>query len=196
MMASIPLSHMSAFDEHCRIIALARAARLGIHTDLHLNLMPQTVQTNSDCLASTRLAAHKVGIELKDLVIEVTEQELLGDEEHFLQLSERYRGFGMRVALDDFGAGYSGLNLLAEFQPDSLKLDRAFVQGITRLGPRQAIVRAVLQVCRDLGIDFIAEGVETADEFRWFCDEGVHLFQGYFFGRPGFEKLPDPVFPD
>ena len=57
------------------------------------------------------------------------------------------------------------------------------------------IVRAILQVCRDLGIDFIAEGIETYDELRWFCDEGVRLFQGFFFGRPGFEVLPAPHLP-
>ncbi len=186
---------LAAFDERCRAVALRHAARLGIRTDLHLNLMPHAVQFGTDCLASTREAARRHGILLRSLVIEVTEQEIVGDEARFLQLCELYRGAGMRIAMDDFGTGFSGLNLLTEFQPDELKLDRAFVRGIARHCPRQAIVRGILQVCRDLGIDFIAEGVETRDEFHWFCDEGVHLFQGYLFARPGFESLPEPTFP-
>ncbi len=192
---SIPLALMATFDEHCRTVALERAAQLGITCNLHLNLMPQSVLTDTDCLATTRQAARVNGIPLESIVIEVTEQEILGNEDLFIQLAERYRGFGMHVALDDFGSGYSGLNLLAEFQPDALKLDKLFARGITKLGPRQAIVRGITQVCRDLGIDFIVEGIETHDDFSWFCDEGVHLFQGYFFARPGFESLPEPVFP-
>lgn len=186
---------LASFDEHCRIMALRHAKHLGLQTDLHLNLMPCAVKLDTDCLASTREAARRHGIAFRSLVIEVTEQEIVGDEARLVQLCDVYRGAGMRIAMDDFGAGFSGLNLLTEFQPDELKLDRAFVHDISRHGPRQAIVRGVLQVCRDLGIDFIAEGVETYDEFHWFCDEGVHLFQGYLFARPGFESLPEPVFP-
>ncbi len=68
------------------------------------------------------------------------------------------------------------------------------VRGIDAHGPRQAIVRAVIQACDDLGIEVIAEGVETELEYRWFSRLGVRLYQGYFFGRPAFEALRDAVF--
>ena len=71
-----------------------------------------------------------------------------------------------------------------------VKLDMKLVRGIESHGPRQAIVRAILQACNDLGIDLLAEGVETVDEFRWFRDEGVQYFQGYLLAKPAFEKLP------
>jgi EAL domain-containing protein (putative c-di-GMP-specific phosphodiesterase class I) len=103
-----------------------------------------------------------------------------------------YRARGLRVAIDDFGAGYSGLNLLAEFQPDAIKLDIQLVRDIESKGPRQAIVRAVIQACDDLGIEVVAEGVESEAEYRWFKRIGVRLFQGYYFCRPGFESLPKP----
>jgi EAL domain-containing protein (putative c-di-GMP-specific phosphodiesterase class I) len=106
------------------------------------------------------------------------------------------RARGVKVAIDDFGAGHSGLNLLANFQPDMVKLDMELVRDISRSGPRQAIVRAIIQVCFDLGIDFIAEGVECNDELRWFEDQGVTLFQGYLFARPAFEALPPVHFPN
>lgn len=194
--AEVPQQQLGAFDERCRLVALRCAAELDLSCNLHLNLLPHTVQMGTDCLASTREAARRCGIALNAIVIEITEQEALGDDGRFLQLCELYRGAGMRVAFDDFGAGFSGLNLLAEFQPDELKLDMALVRNVARHGPRQAIVRGIVQVCRDLGIDLVAEGVETRDEFLWFCDEGVHLFQGYLFARPGFETLPKPVFPE
>jgi EAL domain-containing protein (putative c-di-GMP-specific phosphodiesterase class I) len=69
------------------------------------------------------------------------------------------------------------------------------VRDIDRAGPRQAIARAVLQVCDDLGIEVIAEGVETIGEYSWFRRVGVRLFQGYLLGRPAFEALDAPVFP-
>ncbi len=69
------------------------------------------------------------------------------------------------------------------------------VRGIDGHGPRQAIVRAVIQVCDDLGIEVIAEGVETREEFAWFQIAGVRLFQGYLFGRPAFETLAEPLWP-
>jgi len=70
------------------------------------------------------------------------------------------------------------------------------VRDIAGNGPRQAIVRAVVQACVDLGIDVVAEGVESLAEYHWFRDEGVELFQGYLFARPGFECLPPAHLPD
>ena len=70
------------------------------------------------------------------------------------------------------------------------------VRDVHSKGPRQAITRGVLRTCEDLGIDVIAEGVETIDEYHWLFDEGIHLFQGYLFAKPGFERLPAAHFPD
>ena len=178
------------FDEVCRSSAMRLASRLGMDCDLNLNLVPQGFHADRDCLASTLDAAIEFNFFPERLVVEVTEGEVLGNQERFTDLMDVYRGLGMRLAIDDFGSGYSGLNLLADFQPDQLKLDKDLTRGIEGRRPRQAIVRGILQVCRDLGIELVAEGIETADEFHWFCDEGVHLFQGYLFGRPGFELLP------
>jgi EAL domain-containing protein (putative c-di-GMP-specific phosphodiesterase class I) len=107
-----------------------------------------------------------------------------------------FRALGLKVAIDDFGSGYSGLNLLADFQPDQIKLDMRLVRGIDLNGPRQAIVRAVGQVCVDLGIDVIAEGVETVEEYTWLANHDVRLFQGFLFARPGFESFPCVSYPE
>lgn len=106
--------------------------------------------------------------------------------------SNELRVAGVLLAIDDFGAGSSGLNLLADFQPDILKLDRHLVSNVAQSGPRQSIMRAVLQVCDELGIDVIAEGLETFAEAEWFQRAGVPYWQGYLFGQPGFRCLPMP----
>jgi EAL domain-containing protein (putative c-di-GMP-specific phosphodiesterase class I) len=70
------------------------------------------------------------------------------------------------------------------------------VRGIEKNGPRQAIVRGIAQVCGDLGVDVIAEGVETLQEFQWFEDHGIRLFQGYLFAKPAFEEFPTVFYPE
>ena len=86
------------------------------------------------------------------------------------------------------GAGFAGLNLLADFQPDIVKLDMALVRGIDHDVPRRTIVSAVVSICRQLGIEVIAEGIETRDEAQCLADLGIRLMQGYWFARPQFER--------
>ena len=94
-----------------------------------------------------------------------------------------------RQAIDDFGAGYSGLNLLADFQTDLVKLDIGLIRDIDRNKSRQAIVKGIIQVCKDLGIKIIAEGVETVEELEVLQSFGVELFQGFYFAKPKFQNL-------
>ena len=195
VLTKIPRAELATFDEECRKAALTLAKRLNLKQDLNLNLLPQGFRADRDCLASTLDMAIEHGFAPEKLVLEVTEGEVLGNQDRFTELIGIYRGLGMRMAVDDFGSGYSGLNVLADFQPDQIKLDKYLVRGIHSRGPRQAIVRAILQVCRDLGIQMIAEGIESQDEFHWLCDEGVEFFQGYLFAHPAFEKLPIATFP-
>ncbi len=102
-----------------------------------------------------------------------------------------YRSRGFRTAIDDFGAGYSGLNLLAEVGADIIKLDLALVRDVHTDRTRRAIVRGICQVAADLGTTVIAEGVEQKDEYLALRDLGIELFQGYLFARPAFEALPE-----
>ena len=195
VLRSVPRAELATFDEECRKGALATARRLGMRCDLNLNLLPQGFRADRDCLASTLDMAIEHGFAPEQLILEVTEGEVLGNQDRFTELIGIYRGLGMRMAVDDFGSGYSGLNVLADFQPDQIKLDKFLVRGIQSRGPRQAIVRAILQVCRDLGIELIAEGIESEEEYEWLLNEGVTLFQGYLFARPAFEALPPARFP-
>jgi EAL domain-containing protein (putative c-di-GMP-specific phosphodiesterase class I) len=191
----VPPEEMYRFDAGGRVAAIEQASALGIRCDLNLNFLPQSLFLSTSSIESTLEAAEKYDHPIKRIVVEVTEGEVIHDHARFSQLINVYRGQGLKLAIDDFGAGYSGLNLLAEFQPDQIKMDMALMRGIESNGPRQAIVRAIVSVSVDLGIDLIAEGVETLDEFLWLKDEGIRLFQGYLFAKPGFASLPPAKFP-
>lgn len=193
--AQVAPADLHRFDRDCRAGALRLAQRLGLRSYLNLNALPRALLNAETGLGHTLAAAADCSFPCGQVILEVTEGELLDDQARFAALINSYRQAGMRFAIDDFGAGYSGLNLLAEFQPDFLKIDMQLSRGIHAHGPRQAIVRGIVQVCADLGIDVIAEGIETLDEYRWFCDEGVSLFQGYLFAPGSFESLVFPQVP-
>lgn len=183
---------LHTFDRDARVAAVTLAASLGLDTGLSLNLLPQSITTTPDTLESTLRAARTARLRPEQLILEVTEGEIIHDPIAFSAQINEWRTEGVRLAIDDFGAGYSGLNLLAEFQPDLVKLDMNLVRDVDAKGPRQAIVRAVLQACVDLGIEVIAEGVESMQEFTWFRRHGVVLYQGYLFCPPVFESLRNP----
>ena len=94
------------------------------------------------------------------------------------------------VALDDFGAGYNGLGLLANFQPDLIKLDMHLIRGVNSSPARQAIIAGIMSIARTLDIQILAEGVETEDELMVLRSAGINLFQGYLFAKPMTGGLP------
>ena len=196
LLESVSADRIHRFDEACRDNAIRMAARLGIECRINLNFLPNCVFASEQLIDASLESARQAGFPLERIILEVTEGEAIEDGPRFARLVNAYRRHGLMLAIDDFGAGYAGLNLLADFQPDLVKLDMSLVRGVDTNGPRQAIVRGIRQVCIDLGIDVIAEGVETRPEYEWFAEHGVRLFQGYLFARPGFECLPVVTFPD
>jgi EAL domain-containing protein (putative c-di-GMP-specific phosphodiesterase class I) len=195
ILGQVPAESMLEFDQKARIVAISLATRLGIGCHLNLNFLPQSLDSPASIL-TTLEAAERFRLPIDRMVLEVTERAVIDDQAHFAEALNVYRGVGLKVAIDDFGAGYSGLNLLADFQPDQIKLDMKLVHGIECCGPRQAIVRAIDQACRDLGIDIIAEGVETVEEYTWLANQDIGLFQGYLFAKPAFESFPPVHYPE
>ncbi len=182
------------FDQACRVKALTLASHLGLQTRININFMPNAVYKPELCIRTTVEAARALQMPLDRIVFEVMEGEQILDHAHLKHILSEYNRFGLQTAIDDFGAGFSGLNLLADYQPNYIKLDMHLVRDIDRNTPRQAIVRGVLAFCRDLGIRAIAEGVETFDEYVWLRRAGVEMFQGYLFAKPAFEALPSVDF--
>jgi EAL domain-containing protein (putative c-di-GMP-specific phosphodiesterase class I)/putative methionine-R-sulfoxide reductase with GAF domain len=119
------------------------------------------------------------------LVIELTEQEAVEDYDRLRGQLANWLGNGVRLAVDDAGAGYSSLRHVVELSPDYLKLDRALVEGIDGDPNRRALMRAVVAFAREVGTSVIAEGVETRGELEVLREAEVHLVQGYLLARPG-----------
>ena len=180
-----------AFDQTCRVTAIDLAARLGLEGMLSINFLPNAVYRPETCIRATLEAAVEMNFPTERLMFEVTESERVRDHAHLKHIFVEYKRRGFTTAIDDFGAGHSGLNLLADFQPDIVKLDMALTRGIDADRVRRAIVSGIVRLCDELGIRVIAEGVETPGECLALQDEGVSLFQGYLFAKPGFESIPE-----
>jgi EAL domain-containing protein (putative c-di-GMP-specific phosphodiesterase class I) len=177
------------FDQLCRVRAVEMAAALGMTSMLSINFMPNAVYEPSRCLRATLEAALRTGFPVERIIFETTEDERV-DDAYLKQIFATYRAQGFKTAIDDFGAGYAGLNLLADFQPDIVKIDMALIRGIDRDRARQTIVGALAAVGQLLGIQVIAEGVEEAREALVLRHLGITLMQGYLFATPAFEALP------
>lgn len=182
------------FDQSCRVKAIKTASELDVTTFLNINFFPNAVYQPETCIRTTLQAANDYGFPVERIIFEVTEGERVSDPVHLDGIIREYKHRGFLTAIDDFGAGYAGLNLLAEFQPNFVKLDMALTRSIQTDRIRRAIVNSIIQVCRELEIQIIAEGIETEDELAALRDLGLTLFQGYFFARPAFESLPQVEF--
>ncbi|MEI8570505.1 EAL domain-containing protein [Methylomonas sp. LW13] len=189
ILAKVTDANRYRFDQNCRIKAVEGAARLGIQEFVSINFMPNAVYQPEACIRSTFEAAQRYNFSKDRIIFEVIEGEDVSDRPHLINIFTEYRRFGFKTAIDDFGAGYAGLNLLAEFQPDVLKLDMDLVRDINLSKPKQAIVGGVVQICRELGIEVLAEGIETKAERDFLLGCGVTLFQGYLFCKPTFQAI-------
>lgn len=189
VIAQVRPEQLYRFDQSCRVKAIATAARLDLRQRLSINFFPNAVYEPATCIRLTLLAALTHSFPADKLIFETVESEQIKDHAHLTKIFRDYRSRGFMTAIDDFGSGYAGLSLLADFQPDILKLDMGLVRGIEQDPARQAIVRSVSRMAQDLGCMLLAEGVETADEYRHLAALGVPLFQGYLFGRPQLEAL-------
>jgi len=177
------------FDQSCRVKAVQLAAELAIPSFLSINFMPNAVYRPELCIRTTLEAARLYGFPPERIIFEITESEKVEDHAHLQEIVQYYKKCGFKTAIDDFGAGYAGLNLLADLQTDIVKLDMALIRGIERDRIRQAIVRGIIQVCRDLDALVIAEGVETAEEVNVLRSFGIELFQGFYFAKPALRAL-------
>jgi EAL domain-containing protein (putative c-di-GMP-specific phosphodiesterase class I) len=187
-----------SFDQACRVKAIETAAGLGMPATgalLSINFLPNAVYEPKACIRATLDAAERTGFPTNRLMFEITEGEEVVDHAHLARIVAAYKAMGFKTAIDDFGAGFANLNLLARFQPDVIKLDMELIRDIDRDRVRRSIVRNIVNVCTDIGAEVVAEGIETAAEYEVLRGFGLRLFQGYLFARPGFETLPEPVWP-
>jgi EAL domain-containing protein (putative c-di-GMP-specific phosphodiesterase class I) len=189
--AHVPRSQLHRFDQVCREKAIHLAASLNIRTRLNLNFVANSSRHTRRSIRSTLEASHEEGFPVDNLVFEVSEAERI---HHYARVGQAFKSYGgrqFRTAIDDFGTGFSGLRMLAEYQPDYVKLDRNLIADVHMTRVKQILLRGMLGICRELSMEPIAEGVEKAGEYHWLRQAGVRLFQGFYFSKPVFEALVD-----
>lgn len=192
ILCQINEQNLYQFDQLCRVKALQWAAMLEIDGYLSINFLPNAVYQPETCIRVTLDAAEQFGFPSDRIIFEFTENEKIFDHNHLKNIIQTYQRLGFKTAIDDFGSGYSGLNLLAEFQPDIIKIDMKLVRGIDQNKVKQSILGAMLEVCRDLGIVMIAEGIETLEEAIALQAMGITLMQGFYIATPAFQSLAVP----
>lgn len=179
------------FDNAVRMKAIRLASRLKLDKNLHINLLPfGDTLTNMNIYTTMRTSA-ECGFPLENIIFEITEDEVLTDHRNLIEIIRLYQGYNFRTAIDDFGTGYSGLKLLVHYQPQYVKIDRSLIANIEEDEVKKVIFQGISLICRKLGIEMMAEGVERAEEYAWLRSMGVNYFQGFYFAFPAFEELPE-----
>ena len=171
-------------DRQARLTAIRAAVRHGVTSRLFLNFNPSSIYTPSACLKTTFQAVEEAGLDPAGIVFEVVESEEVHDTEHLIGILQVYREAGFGIALDDVGAGYSSLNLLTRLRPDFVKLDMGLTRGVDTDPYKAGVARKLLEMCRELGVRTVVEGVETVGEWEWAKEHGADFAQGYLFARP------------
>lgn len=191
VLAAVTDENRYRFDQACRVKAIELAGmRLpDPDTKLSINFMPNAVYEPAACIRATLAAAARVNFDPRRLMFEFTENERITDTGHVQHIVDSYRRMGFTTAIDDFGAGYAGLGLLATFQPDLIKIDMDLIRGVDGSAARRAVVRSIVGLATELGITVLAEGIETEAELTTLAGAGIDLFQGYYFARPELENL-------
>ncbi len=197
VLGQVNAANRHAFDQGCRTTAIETAAKLGLAQGdalLAINFLPNAVEDPAACIRDIAAAAKRSGLPLERLIFEFSEGEPV-EYGRLGRILAAYKTLGVKMAIDDFGAGYSGLTLLSRFQPDWVKLDMELIRDIDSSRVKQVLVSAMHKACAELGVGVVAEGIETAAEYRVLREMGLDLQQGFLFARPGFEALPEPVWP-
>ena len=191
VLSNVDEGNRYAFDQQCRVKAIELAARLDLTASdarLSINFMPNAVYEPRACIRATLAACKTFNLPAERIIFEFTEGEAL-DVAHLKNILTTYREIGFLTAIDDFGAGHSGLNLLAKMQPDIVKIDMDLIRGIDADRAKQVILKHLVAMLTELSITVICEGIETVEELKAIRDTGVTLIQGFGLARPSFERL-------
>jgi EAL domain-containing protein (putative c-di-GMP-specific phosphodiesterase class I) len=183
MGAIVPLGEY-VLREACRTLGAWRKQYL-LPPDLTMSVNLSVRQfMQGDMTATVDDALRAADVPPGNLRLEITESALMDDPRDATARLARLRGLGVHLDIDDFGTGYSSLSLLSRFPIDALKIDRSFVSGMEGDQEALEIVRAIVKLADTLGLDAVAEGLETDGQRRGLRELGCHIGQGYLFGRP------------
>jgi diguanylate cyclase (GGDEF)-like protein len=176
----------------CRTSALKNYVHIKDGKKLFLNVNPNIMHdekfregfTKTEKAEFTKNRLNEYGLDFHNIIFEITERVAIMDSEAFMGSIKHYRDQNYGIAIDDVGAGYSGLNTIANVRPNIIKLDIDLVRNIDEDETKQFLCKAMADFCKNAGIILIAEGIETEDELKTLIKLNVDLGQGYFLGIP------------
>ena len=195
--SGLPADEIYAADLNAKKHAFALANKLGIQGQtLSVNLLPMSLVKVPDAVDILLEGILSNGLVPDQIIVEVTENEVISQLDEFGLSIKKLKAAGIRLALDNFGAGFGGLSLLTRFQPEKIKIDHSIICDVHKSGSKQAIVQAILKCCSSLEITVIAAGVEKPEEWMWLESAGICQFQGYLFASPELNAIPDVAWPE
>ena len=153
--------------------------------DLHIsvNISPKDFYFVNIYETFTSLV-EQYGINPRNLKLEITETALMTELNQQLNLLDKLRNYGFHIEIDDFGSGYSSLNMLKDIAVDVIKLDMGFLRRSEHEDKGRTIMNAIISLSKQLGLSVITEGVETAEQVEYLTGSGCDMFQGYYFAKP------------
>lgn len=187
----------AAEDEGClwqlemlfRRKAIEKAVAIPSNRYLFLNVDPNVMLDTNYKKGITKSYLNLYNIDKKDIVFEITERTAIEDYERFKAITDHYRLQEYNIAIDDVGSGYSGLRSITELKPDFVKIDMDLIRDIDTDVFKKSIVKGLVSVAKDTGLQLIAEGVETLAELRTIIELGVHNAQGFLLHRPSAQVI-------
>ncbi|MBG0789591.1 MAG: GGDEF domain-containing protein [Desulfovibrionaceae bacterium] len=182
------LGRLFALEKHCREVAVRNVGELRTGQKLFLNIHPKTMADPAFTPGQTLALMEQSGLTPDNVVFEITERHSVQDFDLFYRTLDHYRSQGFQVAVDDAGAGYAGLSLIAELQPDFIKLDKSLITDIHKDPVKRALVETTVTFADKIGARIISEGIETKAQAVCLKEIGVHCGQGYFLARPAVPK--------
>jgi EAL domain-containing protein (putative c-di-GMP-specific phosphodiesterase class I) len=161
----------------------SRWRRQGYVLRLSLNLSPRNL-IEADLPAELARCLRTAGLPPDALQLEMTETTVMSDPMHTIEVLRRFRATGVGIAIDDFGTGHSSLSYLTRLPATELKIDKSFVSAMSTDPASRTVVRSIIDLGRNLGLEVLAEGIESIDTAEELRLMGCHLGQGYLFSRP------------
>lgn len=188
---------LAELDLLCREVAIKQFGELRLNAKLFVNTIPAALIQPDYPHGLTLKFLKKAGIPTEQIVIELTEQYPIDDYDLMREATMHYRDMGFSIAIDDLGAGYSGLRTWSELKPDYVKLDRHFMQNIHEDRQKKQFVQSIIDIAQGSNCRIIGEGVEIREEYLTIQSMDIQFAQGYYFARPSVlpkHSLPTELF--
>ncbi|MDR0454264.1 MAG: GGDEF domain-containing protein [Deferribacteraceae bacterium] len=168
----------------CRKKSLENAKTIGADKKLFINVHSNIIHDNKFKEGFTKQRLDEYAINPDNVIFEITERTAILDIDAFMGSINHYKKQNYKIALDDVGAGYSGLNILTNIKPNIIKLDMGLIRNIDKDNTKQLLCKAMIDFCKNAGIKLIAEGIETDEELKVLIKLNADFGQGYFLGIP------------